>query len=73
MAHAAEPLENRIENGPAGPAGGVGDEADAASVALRRLIVKLRHLGCRGYLPCPSSDPALFLLARRRSGREIAD
>jgi hypothetical protein len=35
MAHAAEALENRVENGPTGPGGGVSDEADAAGVALR--------------------------------------
>jgi hypothetical protein len=55
MAYAAKSLEDRVENGPAGPGGGVGDEADAASVALRRPIVKLGHLGCRGYLPSSSS------------------
>jgi hypothetical protein len=56
MAHAAETLEDRVENVSAGTAGGVGDEADAAGVALRRPIVKLGHLGCRGYLPCPSRE-----------------
>jgi hypothetical protein len=73
MANTTEPLEDRIENCPAGPGGGVGDEADAASVALCRPIVKLGHLECRGYLPFLVGIPASFLLASRRSGRGNAD